>query len=156
MIIMEEEQPQIKIKAAREGDVEELKDLMRILCRLFNRTFYEKPWTMDMKYRLETNPASIIVAEDIESKKIIGMLIADSGRDWYSGAIEGRILNFIVHPDYRGYKIGTQLVERALEYLKSKNCKFVSTNCRPELINVMKLFFKFGFKEIYSVLEKEF
>ncbi|MHA1311615.1 MAG: GNAT family N-acetyltransferase [Candidatus Helarchaeota archaeon] len=152
---MSVELPNIKIKAAKIDDLQDLSELMRILCQTFGSPFYEKPWLMDMKYRLETNPASVIIAIEVENKKIIGMLIADSGRDWYSGAILGQIINFIIHPDYRGLKIGTLMVERALDYLKSKNCRYVRTNCRSELPNVVKLFNKFGFKEVYSVLERE-
>ncbi|MHA1230168.1 MAG: GNAT family N-acetyltransferase [Candidatus Helarchaeota archaeon] len=152
---MSYEQSRIKIKAAKEENLADLKELMKILCDTFGKIFYEKPWTMDMKYRLETNPASVIIAFDSELEKVVGMLIADSGRDWYSGAILGQIINFIVHPDYRGLQIGTQLVERAIEYLKSKNCQVIRTNCRTELPNVMRLFEKFGFKEAYTVLEKD-
>lgn len=152
---MDSNASRIKLRIARERDIEELQKLMRILCKLFNRVFYEKPWTMDMKYRIETNPSSVIIALDSENKKIVGMLIADSGRDWYSGAILGQIINFIVHPDYRGLHIGTQLVDKALEYLKNKNCRYVRTNCRTELPNVVHLFNKFGFEEVYSVMEKE-
>ena len=152
---MAEDHSRIKIKAARETNLEELKDLMKILCYSFNTIFYEKPWVMDMKYRIETNPASVIIAEDTDNKKIIGMIIADSGRDFYSGAILGQIVNFIIHPDYRGLKIGTQLVERALEYLELKNCRIVRTNSRPELKNVVALFDKFEFRKIFDVLEKK-
>ncbi|TFF89074.1 MAG: GNAT family N-acetyltransferase [Promethearchaeota archaeon] len=146
----------IRIKVSNESHLDDLKELMRILCKQFNRTFYEKPWAMDMKYRIENNPQSVIIAIDTHTNKVVGMVIADSGRDWYSGAILGQIINFIVHPDYRGLKIGTQLVDKCLEYLRSKNCHYVRTNSRSELPNVSHIFDKFGFKKIYSVLEKEF
>ncbi|MBD3228048.1 MAG: GNAT family N-acetyltransferase [Candidatus Lokiarchaeota archaeon] len=152
---MQRDKPRIKIKTSSENDLDDLKRLMKILCNSFNRTFYEKPWLMDMKYRIENNPKSVIIAVDTHNDKIVGMVIADSGRDWYSGAILGQIINFIVHPDYRGLKIGTQLVDKSLEYLKSKNCHYVRTNCRSQLPHVEHIFEKVGFKEIYSVLEKE-
>jgi ribosomal protein S18 acetylase RimI-like enzyme len=106
-----------------------------------------------MKYKYEVG--GIIVAEDtIENNKIVGMILIDIGRDFRTSRIIGKIINFIVDPTYQEKGIGSQLLERAIEFAAARKASSVRINARRELGNTVQLFKKFGFEEVYMVMER--
>ena len=57
---------------------------------------------------------NVVVAEDVEQQKCVGFCMSYMGRD---GAMYVRTV--AVNPDYSGQGIGTALVAKSVEYLKS-------------------------------------
>ncbi|MFX1451235.1 MAG: GNAT family N-acetyltransferase [Promethearchaeota archaeon] len=143
----------ISIRKAKLDDMDQLSKLMKGLCERFKVTFYEKPWKLDLKYKLESAPDSVIVADD--SEEIIGMVLVDIGRDPYSGQILGQIYNFIIESDYRTKGIGSKLIEKALDYCRKKKVSLVRVNARRDVKAAIKLYEKFGFSESFIVMEQE-
>ncbi|MHA1266189.1 MAG: GNAT family N-acetyltransferase [Candidatus Helarchaeota archaeon] len=134
-------------------DLDSLENLMKRLTEMFHQTFFREQWRMDMKYKYDVG--GIFVAEDPVEKKIVGMILVDVGRDWRSNKVVGKIINFIVDPTYQGKGIGSRLLERAIEFSSEKKAKVVRINARRELKETLRLFTKFGFEEIYMVMERE-
>ncbi|MHA1380334.1 MAG: GNAT family N-acetyltransferase [Candidatus Helarchaeota archaeon] len=146
----------ITIRKAKIDDIDQLIPLMKVLCEHFNVVFYEKPWKMDLKFKLESSPDSVIVAVDLEfEEKIVGMVLIDIGRDPYSSQIIAQIYNFIIDPEYRTKGIGSKLIDSALEYCKAKKASVVRVNARRQVKEAIKLFQKKGFSEGFIVMEQE-
>ncbi len=145
----------IAIRKSLIDDLDELEQLMRSLTEMFHKTFFRDQWRMDMKYKYEVG--GIFVAEDTTEadKKLVGMILVDVGRDWRSNQIVGKIINFIVDPNYQGKGVGSKLLDVALEFSSDKKATAVRINARRELKNPLQLFKKFGFEEIYLVMERE-
>ncbi|MFX1296325.1 MAG: GNAT family N-acetyltransferase [Promethearchaeota archaeon] len=144
----------INIKASTIDDLDELEGLMKKLTEMFHQPFFKEQWRMDMKYKYDIG--GIFVAKDeTENNKIVGMILVDVGRDLRSGKMVGKIINFIVELTYRNKGIGTRLLEKALDFSAEKKAVSVKINARRELKNTVELFKKFGFEEIYMVMERE-
>jgi ribosomal protein S18 acetylase RimI-like enzyme len=146
----------IVIRKSSLEDLDALELLMKSLTEMFHKTFFKDQWRMDMKYKYEVG--GIFVAEDIteeENKKIVGMILVDVGRDWRSNQVIGKIINFIVDPAYQGKGVGSRLLEKALDFSTTKKATAVRINARRELKNPLELFKKFGFDEIYMVMERD-
>ena len=143
----------VTIRQAKIDDIDQLKTLMKVLCERFKVVFYEKPWELDLKYKIESSANSVIVA--VDDGDIVGMVLVDIGRDPYSGAIIGQIYNFIIETEYRTKGIGSKLIEAALDYCKTKKVTLVRVNARREVKEAIKLYEKFGFVESFLVMEQE-
>ncbi|MHA1649274.1 MAG: GNAT family N-acetyltransferase [Candidatus Helarchaeota archaeon] len=143
----------IVIRESTIEDLDELERLMKTLTDMFRQKFFKEQWRLDMKYKYDIG--GIFVAEDTLEKKIIGMILVDVGRDLRSGKRVGRIINFIVDPAYRGKGVGSKLLEKALDYSAEQKAVSVKINARRELKNTVQLFKKFGFEEIYMVMERD-
>lgn len=134
-------------------DLDQLSSLMKVLCEHFKVVFYQKPWKLDLKFKLESSPDSVIVA--VDNNRIVGMILIDIGRDPYSSQIIAQIYNFIIDPGYRTKGIGSKLIDSALEYCKVKNASVVRVNARRQVMEAIKLFQKKGFSEGFIVMEQE-
>ena len=136
-------------------DIDQLTPLMKVLCERFKVIFYERPWELDIKFKIESSPRSVIVAEDEDRNDLIGMVLVDIGRDPYSGAIIGQIYNFIIEDEYREKGIGSKLIEGALDFCRTNKVSIVRVNARREVTPAIKLYEKFGFTERFIVMERE-
>ncbi|NHI92384.1 MAG: GNAT family N-acetyltransferase [Candidatus Lokiarchaeota archaeon] len=144
----------VNVRNGRMEDIFQLKKLMRQLCKRYDRTFYEESWVLDLKYKFETNPKGIFVAEE-ENGDIIGMILVDVGRDPYSGAQLAQLQNFVVDEKVRHEGIGSALLDAAIEFCDDYKISSIQINARRQNENLIKLFEKFGFKEIFFVMERE-
>ncbi|MHA1426835.1 MAG: GNAT family N-acetyltransferase [Candidatus Helarchaeota archaeon] len=135
-------------------DLDELERLMKELTKTFRQKFFRDQWRLDMEYKYDVG--GIFVAEDNEKDKIVGMILVDVGRDLRTSKIVGKIINFIVDPEYRGNGIGSKLLEMALEFSAERKAASVKINARRELKNTVEMFKKFGFEEVYMVMERDF
>lgn len=69
------------------------------------------------------DPKGLIVAQDIESRRIVGFVHAGFAPNAdYSGLdqTKGVICGLMVHPEFRRRKIGAELVQKAEQYLRTK------------------------------------
>lgn len=60
------------------------------------------------------------------------------------------ISDFIIHPEFRGKGIGKQLLQKAEEYAKEKNIKYIKLSVFAANTNAKDIYKNLGFKE-YSV-----
>ncbi|HUX98150.1 MAG TPA: GNAT family N-acetyltransferase, partial [Candidatus Deferrimicrobium sp.] len=97
----------------------------------------------------------VFVAVDTTENKIVGMLLVDVGRDTRTNMKVGKVINFIVDPNYQGKGIGSKLLEQAIEYSMERKATVIRVNARRQLENTVQLFRKFGFDEVYMVMERE-
>lgn len=134
-------------------DLDELEELMKRLTEVFRKTFFRDEWRLDMKYKYDVG--GIFVAEDTIEKKIAGMILVDVGRDWRSNQIVAKVSNFIVDPQFQSKGIGSKLLDQAIEYSTARKAAVIRVNARRELKGPVQLFKKFGFEEIYMVMERE-
>lgn len=142
----------VNIRNGRMEDIFDLKRLMRQLCKAYNRTFYEDPWTLDLQYKFESNPKGIFVAE--HSGDIIGMILVDIGRDPYSGALLAQLNNFVVDDKVRHEGIGSALLEAAIDFCDTQKVSRIQINARRENEILLKLFEKHGFSEAFLVMDR--
>lgn len=89
----------VTIRIAKLDDIDQLRSLMKDLCERFNVVFYETPWELDLKFKIESAPESVIIA--VDNGVIVGMVLVDIGRDPYSGQALGHIYNFVIETEYR-------------------------------------------------------
>ncbi|MHA1784456.1 MAG: GNAT family N-acetyltransferase [Candidatus Helarchaeota archaeon] len=143
----------VTVRNGRLEDIFALKKLMKQLCKTYNRTFYEEPWELDLKYKFEANPDGIFVAE--YDNEIVGMILVDIGRDPYSGALLAQLQNFVVDNRTRHGGIGSALLDAAIEFCDDKKVSSIQINARRQNKNLINLFEKFGFKELFIVMERE-
>lgn len=60
---------------------------------------------------------------------------------------EGHITNIAVHPDFRGNKIGTDMVEFLIDYAKEVGINKLTLEVRMSNLYAQKLYEKFGFEK---------
>ncbi|NVM29809.1 MAG: GNAT family N-acetyltransferase [Candidatus Helarchaeota archaeon] len=143
----------IIIKESTIDDLDSLESLMKSLTETFRQKFFKEQWRLDMKYKYDVG--GVFVAVDTTEDKIVGMILVDVGRDMLSNKMIGKIINFIVDPKYQGKGIGSMLLERAVDFSTERKATVVRINARRELKNTVQLFQKFGFDEVYMVMERE-
>ena len=148
--------PDVLIRAAKIEDIDDLKDLMRSLTDFFKRPFFEKQWVMDLQYKFEVSPETILIAEELENHTLLGMILVDIGRDPYSGAIIAQLNNFIVNKEWRSQGVGSKLIQRAIEICSDKKVTEIQTNARKELEDLILLLEKFDFEESHVVMKHVF
>ncbi len=144
----------IVVRKSRIEDLDDLERLMKELTKSFRQKFFRDQWRMDMEYKYDVG--GIFVADDTDQGKIVGMILVDVGRDLRTSKIIGKIINFIVDPEYRGKGVGSRLLEMALDFSAERKAVSVKINARRELAGTVELFKKFGFEEVYMVMEREF
>ena len=74
--------------------------------------------------------------------KLIGFVDSVS-----NGVTDAYIQDLMVHPDYQGQGIGTELMNRMISHLKAQNIYMISVIYEPALSTFYK---KFGFFEMLS------
>ena len=82
--------------------------------------------------QIEENDGAIYVAED--EGKIIGCIIGvvhldDPENIERYPSINGKILELIVLPEYRGQSVGNELMKKVEQYFTSKNCDVITVEC---------------------------
>ena len=145
-------EPSIVIRESTPDDLDALEELMKVLTNTFNQTFFRDQWRMDMEYKYEVGGVFVAVTNE---NKIVGMILVDVGRDWRSNKKVGKIINFVVDPSYQGKGIGSRLLEVAIEFSAERKASVVRINARRQLESTVQMFKKFGFDEIYMVMERD-
>lgn len=101
---------------------------------------FKIPWTREAFIsELTTNKLAIYIVAKIQDR-VIG----------YAGMWkvidEGHITNIAVHPDLRGRKIATQMVQYFIEYAKENHIEKLTLEVRKSNIGAQRLYQKFGFE----------
>lgn len=60
---------------------------------------------------------------------------------------EGHITNIAIHPNFRGQRVGTKILEEMINVCKSKNAQAMTLEVRKSNLVAQKLYSSFGFKE---------
>ena len=127
---------------------------MKQLCKTYKTTFFQQEWELDLKYKFESNPDGVFIAET-GNDHIVGMILVDMGRDPYSGSQLAQLHNFVVDDKARHEGVGSVLLNAAIEFCNDQKVTRIQINARRENKNIIKLFEKFGFKELFLVMERE-
>ena len=143
----------IVIRESTVEDLDALENLMKTLTETFHQTFFKDRWRLDMEYKYDVG--GVFVAVDTTENTIVGMILVDIGRDWRTDKLVGKIMNFIVDPQYQGKGVGSRLLDAAIEFSAGRKATMILVNARRELNNTIQLFKKFGFEEVYLVMERE-
>ncbi|MHA1274764.1 MAG: GNAT family N-acetyltransferase [Promethearchaeota archaeon] len=144
----------IKIEIASPEDIDALKNLTKELVEGLNQKFEPKRFDWGIRRRLydPLQRHGILVAKDLETDEIIGMIIAELRIDPF-GASEGYIKQFFLKKEYRGKGIGELLLKEAIKHLKKIKVERIKVNIRQEAIAAEKLYKKMNFKKAYEVFE---
>ncbi|MHA1143751.1 MAG: GNAT family N-acetyltransferase [Candidatus Helarchaeota archaeon] len=139
------------VRTANPKDSNNLKSLMEQLCEERKVPFNEKRFEWGIKRRMydRLQKHGLLVAEDKNDKKILGMIFAELIID-PMGAAEGYIRQVITDKEARGRKIGTKLIEQSINYLKEMGAEVIRINATEKQ---MPYYGRFGFKTAYSVME---
>ena len=100
---------------------------------------YKEVWSIDeitedtIKEWLENNNYMFVVENDGE---IIGTCIVHLQKKLIrNGGVAALIEDVAIREKFRGNNIGSKLIEKAVEFAKSKNCYKIILSCFPNRVN---------------------
>jgi len=132
-----------KIINATLNDIDEIRRLTKILCLELGKNFNEERFMHGLKNRLtdkvQKNGYYIVKKGD----KAAGMIFAEISE--VDNKLEGFIKTLVIDPAYRGFKIGEEMLQKAISYFKEKNIKTIRTNIHKKAQAAISLYNKFGF-----------
>ncbi|MHA1379550.1 MAG: GNAT family N-acetyltransferase [Candidatus Helarchaeota archaeon] len=151
------------IREVRKEDKEEITELAKEMVESLKEPFYEPLWfsllesyfigleIKDLQYR----NLNIFCAENDETKKLVGMIVAEIETDNLRRKY-GRSYLWHVKPEYREKKIGYRLAKKAHDYFKQNKVIYVETNIREDTPKALEISQKLGFSKLYTRLRKYF
>jgi len=144
----------LKIEIASPEQIEDLKDLTKLLVEGLNQEFDPKRFDWGIRRRIfdPLQRHGILIAIDEENNKLAGMIVAELRIDPF-GKSEGYIKQFFLKEEYRSKGTGHQLLEKAMEHLRKIKVEKVKVNIKGKAIAAGNLYEKMKFKKIYEVLE---
>ncbi len=144
----------MQIRAFTEKDTEEITNLMKQLCSITNQEFDEERWKHSLiaEFKKDVKNEMIVAINEMKNK-VAGMALI-SIRKTNFGFLFGNISNLIVDPSYRGEGLGEELIKYSIDFFKRNHINSVRIIVKTELDeSASNLFTKFGFNEIFKVLE---
>ena len=100
-----------------------------------------------MRWLFRHDPKGFFVAKD-EAGNIVGFIAVDAG--WISrGRRVGEIHELVVDPEARGRGIAKTLINKALDYFRSKGLKISGLWVGEHNYHAQKLYEKLGYRETY-------
>ena len=144
----------IKVEIASPEQIEDLKDLTKLLVEGLNQDFDPKRFDWGIRRRIfdPLQRHGILIAIDEDNNKLVGMIVAELRIDPF-GSSEGYIKQFFLKEEYRSKGTGHQLLEKAMEHLRKIKVEKVKVNIKEEAIEAVNLYEKMKFKKVYEVLE---
>ena len=144
----------LKIEIASPEQIEDLKDLTKLLVEGLNQDFDSKRFDWGIRRRIfdPLQRHGILIAIDEDNNKLVGMIVAELRIDPF-GSSEGYIKQFFLKEEYRSKGTGHQLLEKAMEHLRKIKVEKVKVNIKEEAIEAVNLYEKMKFKKVYEVLE---
>lgn len=122
---------QVTIRDMQEEDIQSVLTIEKMS--------FSFPWA-ERSFMNEVHKPRSLTKVAVVNDEISGYLCAEYILD------EGHILDLAVHPDYRRMGIATALVERILEELKERACRFLYLEVRVSNYLAKRLYQGFGFR----------
>lgn len=132
-------------------DVKEVMTLIKELSELFEEGFDPYWFDIMIDKDLKSKDAHIFVAD--EQSKIIGSIFAEKLED-PAGNIRGYISNVMVKQSVRRKGVGSYLILKAIDYLKSMNMPRIWANVKYDNDALQHLFERYGFNLKFTVMQK--
>ncbi len=144
----------LKIEIASPEQIEDLKDLTKLLVEGLNQEFDPKRFDWGIRRRIfdPLQRHGILIAIDEDDNSVVGMIVAELRIDPF-GSSEGYIKQFFLKEEYRSKGTGHQLLEKAMEHLKRIKVEKVKVNIKEKALEALNLYEKMKFKKVYEVLE---
>ncbi len=144
----------IRVDIAIPEQIEELKDLTKLLVEGLNQEFDPKRFDWGIRRRIfdPLQRHGILIAFDEDTNEVVGMIVAELRIDPF-GSSEGYIKQFFLKKEYRSKGTGHQLLEKAMEHLKRIKVEKVKVNIKEQALEAANLYEKMKFKKVYEVLE---
>lgn len=144
----------IKVEIASPEQIEDLKDLTKLLVEGLNQEFDPQRFDWGIRRRIfdPLQRHGILIAIDEDDNSAVGMIVAELRIDPF-GSSEGYIKQFFLKEEYRKKGTGHQLLEKAMEHLKRIKVEKVKVNIKEKALEALNLYEKMKFKKVYEVLE---
>lgn len=144
----------IVIRHAELEDLATIRNLMSQLYKHYNQPFNEKRFEWGIKRRLtdRLQKEGILVAEDVEKQKILGIIVAEILINPI-GNSEGHITAIVTDKDNRDQGIGKKLVAQSIKHLEKMGAEVIRLDLEENHIKMLEYFEKMGFHSSYRVLE---
>ena len=144
----------IKVEIASPEQIEDLKDLTKLLVEGLNQDFDPQRFDWGIRRRIfdPLQRHGILIAIDEGDNSVVGMIVAELRIDPF-GSSEGYIKQFFLKEEYRKKGTGLQLLEKAMEHLKRIKVEKVKVNIKEKALEALNLYEKMKFKKVYEVLE---
>lgn len=145
---MRKEKLSFEIEKAKKTDLDKLAELYLEGYKGLEEYSYTHPEDVKayMDWLWRRDPEGMFVAK-VEGK-IVGFVAGDA--NWFSKREHrkvGAIHEIVVHPEYRGMGIGHALMEKILEYFRSKGLDLAELWVGDENHKAIEFYRKFGFRE---------
>ncbi|MEJ7555178.1 MAG: GNAT family N-acetyltransferase [Aquificaceae bacterium] len=136
------------IRRAEEKDIKILVDLYLLGYKGLEEYSYTHPDDVQayLNWLFRRDVAGIWLAE--EDSKVVGFIASDG--NWFSkreGKVVGAIHELVVLPEYRNRGIGRALVQKALEYFKSRGLDMAELWVGDENKQAIDFYKNLGFEE---------
>ncbi len=107
--------------------------------------------------QMQEHGGAVFIAED--EGKMIGCIIGVVHRTGTENierypSINGKINELIVLPEYRGQRVGNELIQRMEQYFTSKNCDVVTIECFAPNEDAYKFYKKLNYMDRDHILIK--
>jgi len=144
----------VTIRHAELDDLPAIRNLMIQLYEYYGQPFNEKRFEWGIKRRIadRLQKEGILVAEEEETKKILGMIVAEILINPI-GNSEGHITAIVTDKNNRDKGIGKQLVAKSIEHLEEMGAEIIRLDLEESYIKMLDYFKHMGFKSVYRVLE---
>ena len=146
---------ELVIRLATIKDIEELVRIRIIFLREINDLKGKEEEVQNLKTSLTNYFSDKIPKNEFKAwvVEINGKIVATSGLVIISkpglgeniSGIEGYVLNMYTYPEWRGKNIGSQLLTKIVEYMKTIDSKKISLHAEEDAIS---LYEKFGFNKV--------
>ncbi|BAT70839.1 conserved hypothetical protein [Thermosulfidibacter takaii ABI70S6] len=151
---MIEEKTKADFKIERLKNLEEVIDQLLDLYKKAYIGMEEYAYTADsslkryLRWLFRHDPNGFFVAKD-PSGKIVAFIATDA--NWINrGRKVGEIHELVVDPEMRGKGLAVALINRAIEYFKSKGLKITGLWVGEKNKGAQKLYEKLGYKPLYT------
>lgn len=144
------------LMAELQHHVAEIDPLKRVLPK---KRFASKKYLARRLEETKKNRGKIWVAE--ENGKVAGILIGTMPKRSPIDQLEcipykeGRVIELIVYPEYRGKKVGLQLMQAAEDYFRKKGCGSILLECFAPNTSAHHFYEQLGYENrMFAMLKK--
>jgi len=153
---------QVKVRRARQEDVEEVASLIVRLKRLnaeFDPLLKVRDDAMENAKRYVASvirEAKELLLVGEERGKVVGVINAVlRERIFYEPKVEGAILDFYILPEYRRDGLGKTMIEEAVKEMRARGAQIVTAEFPSQNKIASSFYDKLGFRAITSVYAKD-